>query len=201
MARHPAPQAASEKVLSRRILVNVKRDMTAVIPKVIWQHELPLLMELFADVQEVDASVMDEGYEGTPRPDLLPYNKTMDKVPRPSVTVGIGHVFIGDPQAEYDRLAAVYGKHPEENILLVDKIYGRFQSGKFSELMGSPQLSDLPESQLRGLVLDYGYAPEPHKDAGPDEKNEAWAKRKALVSMDRAGLVKIAEEVGVQVGS
>lgn len=200
MARHPAPQSTSSKVLSRRILVNIKRDMTAVIPRVIWQHELPLLQELFEDVKEVDPAVLDEGYSPTTRPDLLPYNKTMDKVPKPSVTMGIGHVFVGSAEGEYDRLRDVYGKHPEENVFLVEKIYGRFQSGQFERLMGAPELADLPDTQLRGLVMDYGYAPEPHKDAGPDEKNEAWAKRKALATMDHAQLVKIAEDVGVEIG-
>lgn len=200
MARHPAPQAVSDKVLSRRVLVNVKRDMTAVIPRVLWQHEVPLLLELFENVTEVDPSTLDEGYSGTPRPDLLPYNKTMDKVAKPSTTVGIGHVFIGDHESEYQRLEAVYGKHPDENVHMVAKIYGRFQDGKFSRLLGEPELSDLPETQLRGLILDYGYAPEPHKDAGPDEKNEAWKKRKALATMTCADMVKIAEELGVQIG-
>ena len=195
MARHPQP-------LSRRILVNVKRDMTAITPKVIWQHELPILEEIFGEgnVTSVDAAVMDEGYTGTPRPDLLPYNKTMDRVPKPSTTVGIGHVFIGDHQGEYDRLSSVYGKHPDQDILLVEKIYGRFQDGKFSKLLGEPEFADLPDTQLRGLILDYGYAPEPHKDAGPEEKNEAWKKRKELMAADRADLVKIAEEVGVEIG-
>lgn len=200
MARHPAPQSTTEKVLSRRILVNVKRDMTAVIPRVIWAHEKPLLEELFSDVADIDPATLDEGYNPTPRPDMMAYNKTMDRVPKPSVSMGIGHVFIGDPQVEYDRLAAVYGKHPEENILLVDKIYGRFQGGQFSTLMGKPELADLPDSQLRGLIVDYGYAPEPHKDASEAEKKDAWAKRKALVAMDHAGLVKVAEELGVEIG-
>lgn len=202
MARHPQPQGTAQKVLSRRILVTVKRDMTDIIPRVIWQHELPILEELFGDgnVTQVDATTMDEGYEGTPRPDLLPYNKTMDRVPKPSTTVGIGHAFIGNHEGEYERMAAVYGKHPKQDILMVEKIYGRFQEGKFTRVLGEATLDDLPDTQLRGLVLDYGYAPEPHKDAGPDEKNEAWKKRKALMAADREALVKIAEEVGVEIG-
>jgi hypothetical protein len=202
MARETAPQRTSDKVVSRRILVNIKRDMTSVVPRVIWQHEKPLLEELFGEgnVTEVDASTVDEGYEGTPRPDLLPYNKTMDKVAKPSTTLGIGHVFIGSADGEFQRLADVYGKHPSQDVLLVDMIYGRFQTGNFSRLMGQPELADLPDTQLRGLVLDYGYAPEPHKDAGPDEKNAAWAMRKALMVADKAALVKIAESVGVEIG-
>jgi hypothetical protein len=200
MARHPNPQATSEKVLSRRILVNIKRDMTATVPKVIWAHEKPLLELLFNDVTEVPAESLDEGYNATPRPDMLAYNKTMDVVTRPSLSIGLGHVFIGNPQSEYDRLESVYGKHPEENIMLVDKIYGRYQSGQFERLLGAPELSDLPDTQLRALVLDYGYAPEPHKDAAPAEKNEAWGKRKALQTMNHAVLVKLAESLGVQIG-
>jgi hypothetical protein len=200
MARHPVPQATSTKVLSRRILVNIKRDITDVIPRVIWQHELPVLQELFTDVKQIDAATLDEGYTAKPSQDMLIYNKSMETATRPSTALGVGHVFIGSPQAEYDRLVVAYGKHPTENIHLVDKIYGRFQTGQFERLLGQPELADLPEAQLRGLVLDYGYAPEPHKDAGPDEKNAAWAQRKALATMDHAGLVKIAEEVGVQIG-
>lgn len=200
MAKDRNPQATSEKVLSRRILVNIKRDITDVTPRVIWQHELPILQELFNDVREVDPATLDEGYSAKPSQDMLIYNKTMESAQRPSVSLGIGYVFIGNAQSEYDRLTAAYGKHPEENIHLVDKIYGRFQVGNFARLMGQPDLSDLPEAQLRGLVLNYGYAPEPHKDAGPEEKNDAWAKRKALATLGHADLVKLAEEVGVEIG-
>lgn len=200
MARHPAPNSTSSKVLSRRILVNIKRDVMEVTPRVIWQHELPILQELFDDVKEVEPSTMDEGYEAKPRPDMLPYNKTMETVQRPSQSIGIGFVFIGSPEAEFQRLEAVYGKHPTENILLVEKIYGRFQEGRFAKLMGEPELSDLPEQQLRSLALDYGYAPDPHKDAPAEEKQALWDKRKALATMDHDALVKIAEEVGVQIG-
>jgi hypothetical protein len=89
---------------------------------------------------------------------------------------------------------------PDENVRVVEKVYGRFQGGSFAPLMGSPELDDLPEAQLRALVLDYGYAPEPHKDAAPDEKNEMWARRKALFTMGHAELVKTAQEVGVELG-
>lgn len=200
MARHPAPHSSSSKVLSRRILVNIKRDVMEVTPRVIWQHELPILQELFEDVKEVDPATLDEGYQAKPRPDMLPYNKTMETVQRPSVSLGIGFVFIGSPEAEFQRLEAVYGKHHSENILMVEKIYGRFQGGKFEALMGTPELADLPEQQLRSLVLSYGYAPDPHKDAPAEEKQAIWDKRKALAAMGVPELVKIAEEVGVQIG-
>lgn len=203
MARHPAPQATSDRVLSRRILVNIRRDMTAAISKVVWQHELPILEAIFGEVEQLPPETLDDGYSPTPRPDMLAYNKTMDKIPRPSEALGVGFVFIGDPEAEYERLATAYGRPSKEEdgkLPWVEKIYGRFQGGTFANVLGRPALADLPEMQLRGLVVDYGYAPEPHKDASEAEKKEAWQKRKALMAADHAQLVKIAEERGVELG-
>jgi hypothetical protein len=202
MARHPTPNTTSDKTLSRRILVNIKRDMTEITPRVIWAHEKPLLEAIHEEgnVNAVDVSTLDEGYRAKPSPDMLVYNKTMEKPARPSESLGLGFVFIGNAEAEYQRLFDVYGRMPDENVRVVEKVYGRFQGGSFARLMGSPELDDLPEAQLRALVLDYGYAPEPHKDAAPDEKNEMWARRKALFAMGHAELVKTAQEVGVELG-
>jgi hypothetical protein len=202
MARHPAANAESQKALSRRILVNIKRDMTEITPRVIWAHELPLLQELHgeSEVKEIEPSTLDEGYSSKPSAEMLAWNKTMEPAPKPSTTLGLGFAFIGDAGGEWQRLADAYGKHPEENVLLVEKVYGRFQSGTFARLVGSPELADLPEAQLRQLVRDYGYAAEPHKDASVNEKNDVYAKRKALSAMGHADLVKLAEEVGVEIG-
>lgn len=200
MARQPA--ARSDKRISRRILVNIRRDMTEVTPRIIFEHEKPLLEELHGEgnIKDVDPATMDEGYNPKPRADMLPYNKTMDLVARPSVSMGLGFVFIGDANVEFQRLEAAFGKHPKENVSVVEKVYGRFQDGRFAALLGIPDMDDLPEAQLRSLVLDYGYAPEPHKDAGPEEKNEAWAKRKALATMGHAELAKVAQDLGVELG-
>lgn len=194
--------AQPNKPLSRRILVTVKRDMTEVTPRVIWQHEKALLEEIHNEgtINEVDPTTMDEGYDAKPRADMLPYNKTMDTVAKPSTTLGIGFVFIGNPEVEYARLAEVYGRHPKENVSFVEKIYGRLQTGTFKSLLGAPELSDLPDRQLRGLILDYGYVPDVHKEASAEEKNAAIVKRKALDAMEGADLVKVAEEIGVQLG-
>jgi|GEM_PF-6681736 len=191
----------SEKQLSRRVLVNIKRDMTEITPRVIWQHEKPILEELFGEgnITEVDPATLDEGYNPKASPSMLIYNKTQDVVQKPSETQGIGFVFIGDPAVEYQRLAEVYGKHKDENVLLVEKIYGREQSGQFRRLMGSPSLTDLPEAQIRSLILGYGYAPDTHKDASQEEKQATLAMRKALAEMKHDGLVKLAEEVGVEI--
>jgi hypothetical protein len=41
----------------------------------------------------IDAEVADEGYVAKLSPDLLPWNKTQDKVRPPSETLGLGFVF------------------------------------------------------------------------------------------------------------
>lgn len=199
MARQPAN---SGKQLSRRIAVLVNRDPMLKTPTVIWQHEKAILEAMFGDgnVTDIDPSTMDDGYSATVRPDMLVHNKTQDVIQRPSDSAGLGFVFIGDPGVEYDRLAAAYGRMPDENRTFVEHIYGRSQDKKFANLVGQPELADLPLAQLRGLVLDYGYAPIPHKDASAEEKSDAYKRRKELADLPLAGLVKIAEDLGVQVG-
>jgi hypothetical protein len=193
---------ARPKNLSTRVLVNIRRDMTEVTPKVIWQHEKPILEMLHGDgnITEVDPTKLDEGYSDKVKPELTPYNKTMDTPARPSTQMGLGFVFIGNADQEWQRLADVYGRHPEENILLVEKIYGRAQDKRLANILGEPRLEDLPDAQLRSTILAYGYAPEPHKDASLDEKQAAWAARAALNKMPSEELVKLAREVGVDIG-
>jgi hypothetical protein len=201
MARHPTPNTTSDKTLSRRILVNIKRDMTEITPRVIWAHEKPLL-EAIHEEGNVNGGRRHAG-RGLPRQAVARHAGLQQDHGEAGAAVqslGLGFVFIGNPEAEYQRLFDVYGRMPDENVRVVEKVYGRFQGGSFARLMGSPELDDLPEAQLRALVLDYGYAPEPHKDAAPDEKNEMWARRKALFAMGHAELVKTAQEVGVELG-
>jgi len=206
MARHTAESTRaseqSSKPLSRRIHVMVKRDITSSASTTIWQHEKPILESLFGEgnITEVEAATLDEGYAAFVRPDMLVYNKTQDKIPAPSESHGMGFVFIGNAQAEYERLAAAYGRLKDEKRDTVEVVYGRFQDGRFAGLLGKPELEDLPSHQLRGLILDYGYAPIPHKDAAADEKNAVFKLRKELGEADKPTLIKIAESVGVQIG-
>ena len=203
MARTPADtNRTSYKQLSRRIHVTVMRDITSRASTTIWQHEKPILEALFGEgnIEEVPASTLDEGYTATIRPDMLIYNKTQDKIPRPSEAHGIGFVFIGNAESEYERLAKAYGRLPEEKRDTVEVVYGRAAERKFSGLLGNPTLEDLPDGQLRALILDYGYAPIPHKDASADEKNAIFKLRRELGEADSKTLVALAESLGVQVG-
>ncbi|APW37156.1 hypothetical protein RD110_08055 [Rhodoferax koreense] len=198
-SRYAGPKGAS---LSRRILVNVFQGPMLSTPVVIWQHELPILEEIHGEgnIKPVDIEKLDEGYSAKASPVNLPYNKTQEAFSKPSTNLCLGYVFSGDAGIEYQRLADVYGKHREDNVSNVEKVYGRLQSGQFASLVGVPRLADLPEAQLRGLILAYGYAPDVHKEASAEEKREAIEKRKELAAMPLDELVKLAESLDVQLG-
>jgi len=193
---------APEKQLSRRVYVNITRDMTQTISKVVWQHELPLLeiihgvdregedddevgegMSAASGLKLVDPAKLDEGYKDKVSVELLPYNKKQDRIPRPSEAHRIGWVFVGSPRLEYQRLAGVYDKHPEVNVSNAEYIYGRFREGRFTAALGKPEFSDLPEAQLASLALDYG----------------ATVEQLAETS-GRDALTKLCRELGVQLG-
>lgn len=143
---------------SKRIYVVIDRDMTAKTSKIIWSHEKPILEEIFGEgrIIDTDPSAMDEGFSTKIRPDLLPHNKSQDAILPPTESSGLGHLFIGDPETEYMRLAEAYGKHAEINQLIVEKCYGRFSDGRFQKLLKKPKLSDLPVAQLAGLLQAFG---------------------------------------------
>ena len=145
--------------LSRRVLVNVKRDQTTATPRVVWQHEIPILEAIFGEgmIATLDPATMDDGYSAKAAPELLVHNKRQDTIKRPSESVGLGYVFVGNQQAEYDRLATVYGWHPDVKQTYVENVYGRFARGHFKLALGDPRLEDLPAGQLRELALSYGY--------------------------------------------
>lgn len=199
MARNAKP--ASDKLLSRRVLVNIKRDMTTSTPTVIWQHEIPVLQAMFGEdeVTVLDPATLDEGYRPKPAPEMLVHNKNQEQIPKPSESQGIGFVFVGSPDVEYQRLAAAYGWHPEIKVTMVEHVYGRFQEGRFTDVVGQAELSDLPAAQLIDLIKSYGYLPEVGFDANKEEKEAAAKARRELLAKPQEALVKIAEEVGVTI--
>lgn len=190
--------ADSSKQLSRRALMLITREVTTKTPRIVWQHEIPILESIFGEgnVTPLDPETMDEGYSAKPSPDLLPFNKVQDQVQKPSQSVGIGFVFVGDARGEYERLRAAYGTD-EKGVPHVEAVYGRFQDGKFAAMVGRADVEDLPEAQLRELAKSYGYIPTTHKDSTEAEKAEEKAKRLALAALDHDGLVKLAEELSI----
>lgn len=192
-----------EKPLSKRVLVNVRRDQTTATPRVVWAHEVPILQTIFGEgnVTEVEPSTLDEGYTGKPDASLMPFNKQQDKLLQPSRTSRIGWVFVGNPEAEYERLVAAYGRHVDVPRPNVEFVYDRFATGRFSMVVGGATLDDCPDDQLRDMILNWGYQlPLETFESTEQERNEArkaWAEFRAL---DHGALVKLAEEIGVQVG-
>jgi hypothetical protein len=194
-------RTATDKVLSRRVLVNVRRDVYTTSSQIVWQHEIPILEEIHGEgnVTEVDPACMDEGYQARPAPELLPINKTQDQIAKPSTTQGIGYVFFGSAQIEYARLAGAYGRHMDKPLPNVEVIYGRYQDGNFQKVVGQASLTDLPAPQLLELIKAYGHLPEASFDATPEEKAAAAKARKELLAKTQPELIKIAEELGVAV--
>lgn len=205
MARQPAKEtAAYDKPLSRRVLVNIKRDQTATTPRVVWAHEVPILEQIFGEgnVQEVNPASLDEGYSTKQTPDMLVHNKKQDPIKRPSESLCLGWVFVGNPLTEYERLCSAYGRHTEMPIPNCEHVYGRFQTRAFEKLVGKPELSDLPDDQLRDLIKAWGFEiPQTDTKSTPEQIEKAAEARAKFNTMTSAELVALAEELGVEIGA
>lgn len=205
MARQPAKETAEhDKPLSRRVLVNIRRDQTATTPRVVWQHEIPILEQIFGDgnVQEVAPATLDEGYSTKQTPDMLVHNKKQDPIKRPSESLSLGWVFVGNPQTEYERLCSAYGRHTEMPVPNCEHVYGRFQAGNFARLVGTPELADLPDDQLRDLIKAWGFEiPQTDTKSTPEQIEKAAEARAKFNTMTSAELVALAESIGVEIGA
>jgi len=198
-----ADQTFSDTNVSRRVLVLIKRDQTAATPRIVWRHEVPILEAIHGEgnVVETDRTALDEGYSAKISPDMLAFNKKEDPRRRPSQTAGIDFAFIGNAESEYERLAMVYGKHPEVNQTWVENIFGRFKGGLFARTLGTAKLADCPPEQLRSLILAWGHSlPIAVWDSTDEEKRVSAAALEKFQSLDHTALVALAEEVGVELG-
>lgn len=155
---------------SKRVLALIQRSgkgahTTDSTPVVVWDHELEILEEVHGTKPEiiddggeilVDQSVK-VGVDTVPKVDAT--GKVVDmtkvRVPRSELVarrvreLGLGKLFDGDPQEEYARLEAIYGLHPEQKISYVEKIYGRFERGAFTQRLGVVALEDLQMHEIR----------------------------------------------------
>ena len=195
------PADTKKQRLSRRVLVTIQRDPMTVTPRVVWQHELPILDHVFGEgmVKPVDTGTLDEGFSPRAAADLKPFNKTQEDFLPPSQMLNLGFVFLGDANTEFHRMISVYGRDREENISNAEKVFGRFSTGGFQSLLGTPTLDDLPAEQLRAMLREYGYMQQASYDADEDEKKAASAKSVALMKMPKDQLKKLAIEHGVNV--
>ena len=201
MPRKPAatPTHSTDNVISRRVLVNIVRDQTTHTPRVVWAHEVPILEAIFTQCKQVPAETLDEGFVEKPTADLMPFNKTAERNRRPSESLGLGFAFLGDPEAEYERLRAAYGRDPEKGGFWVEEIYGRFSTGVFERVLGKPTVEDLPEMQLREQIMAHGFSiPQPSYEASESERKAAQAQWAKWQAMTRDELVKMSVEYGVE---
>lgn len=187
MARPRKSAEGAEKTLSRRVLVIIDRDLTAKTPRIVWQHEIPVLEAVFGDghVIEVSPDTLNEGHSPKASRDMLVHPSVggpQDPIPKPSDVSGVGDVFFGDARSEYERLKGIYGIVTDEDgnnpESAVQKAYGRFNEGRFADLLGEPELADLPDAQLARVIRSYGEAVPP--------------------GASREELLKLAEEASVE---
>lgn len=188
--------------LSRRVLVNIKRDTMTVTPRVVWQHELPILEAMFGEgsVLPADPATLDEGYASRATADLKPFNKTQEDFRRPSEMQGIGYVFHGDAKSEFARMKELYGRSGAEGdakAWFAEMVYGRESEGRFAAVLGQPTLDDLPEEQLRAILRNYGYLQ--HVDYNADEAEKVAASKRSaeFMTLPKDKLLKAAKEFGV----
>jgi hypothetical protein len=147
-----------KQLLSRRVLVKVHRGLTDNTPTIVFQHEIPILEAIHgegqvADVTEEATKSMNEGFK--------PRRGDRGKL-KPSVAVGLGEVFCGDHRQEFARLELLYGRHPSIDVSWVENVYGRFQDGKFSAVLGAATLEDMGIRQLRQRCTEEDLKYEPH---------------------------------------
>ncbi len=159
--------------MSKRVLVVVTRagqgsNMTDATPVVVWEHELPILELVHGQEPEVieDPEVLvdqavkvrtEKDGAKTFRPQLVEQAKE---------ALGLGESFTTDPQEEYDRLARVYGMHPQVRMPMVERVYGRFEDGRFAKALGVEALEDMSLAALRERCEKLGVPYEP-KDKRP----------------------------------
>lgn len=194
MAR--APRTA-DRPISRRVAVLIKRDKMSETPTVVWAHEIPILELIHGEgtVEPISNEKLNEHFRAKASADLLIHNKSQDPFIPPSDALGVGFAFTGSHESEYQRLASVYGKHPEQNQLLVENIYGRFAEGRFSQMVGEAEPSDMPSAQLRQIIRGHGYVPATDKDSSPEQRAEAGERHKELLTATHERLVELVVEL------
>ncbi len=198
MAR-PKNSANADRLISRRVAVLVKHatDNNTAVPTVVWQHEVPILEAIHGEgkVEEIPAEKLNEHFKAKASADLLVHNKAQDAFIPPSDALGVGFVFTGSHEAEYQRLASVYGKHPEINQAMVEHIYGRFALGRFTDVVGLGELADMPPAQLRQLIRGHGYVPTTDRESSDEEVAESRSRLKRLNEATHEQLVELASQL------
>ena len=154
--------------MSKRVLALVQRvgggsNMTDRTSVIVYEHELAVLAEIHGmepEVLEDYETLLDKSVK-------VMTLKDGTKLGREEILagmvrdLGLGDSFSTDPQEEYDRLARIYGMHPEVRMPVVERVYGRFEEGRFAKALNVEALEDMPISALRQRCQDIGIGFEP----------------------------------------
>lgn len=143
--------------MSKRVLVLVQRagngaNVTDKTPTVVWEHEVSILEEVHGEgAVSVIADVED----------MLDNSVTKDRkaiIDHIVKTNRIGEEFSGDPFEEYQRLSIKYGMHTEVRLSNVEKVYGSFREGAFTNACGNAgaDYEEMTIGQLRTLCDELG---------------------------------------------
>ncbi len=169
---------------SKRVLVIVTRtgsgtNLTDKTPTIVWDHEIPILAEIHGE-SAIDV-ISDP--EGLLDPTIVKNRAAqIEHLMRVSK---LGSVFDGDSFEEYQRLTMKYGMHPEVKMSNVEKVYGSYSMGRFSDRVGTKDVGELSMGDLRDML-----------DAAGIEYRSS-DKKPALVALVRNLKAESAEAAGI----
>jgi hypothetical protein len=140
--------------MSKRILALVSRSgggthVTDQTPTVVWDHEIAILEEIHGE-GTVEVVEHDNILDNTIT------SKRREQIEHIVKVSGLGIEFQGDPFEEYQRLTAKYGMHPDVRMMVVEKVYGSFRDGRFSQIVGNGGYEEMTIAQLRELCDGLG---------------------------------------------
>lgn len=172
--------------MSKRIWATIQRagqgaNMTDNTPVVIWEHEIAILDDIHGEGAVTVIEDHDQLVDASVKASID--SKSGEKITRETLLqrrikeLGLGESFSTDPIEEYSRLERVYGMHPDVKNTYVERIYGRFEEGRFTKALGVEALEELTAIELRkrcdALEL-------PHKPA--DKKADLIASIRAFTT-------------------
>lgn len=152
--------------MSIRVLALVARSgggtqVTDHTPCVVFEHEVPILEEIHGGGS---VTVIDDNN------DLLDKEIRKDRAAQIEHIVKVnrlGEKFSGDPKEEYDRLCMKYGQHIEVRMPNVEKVYGDFRHGRFTQACGVVSYEEMTMAELRVACEELGI------DVKPSDKKAA----------------------------
>lgn len=135
-----------------RIFLNVKRGITDATAVCVYPWEKRILEHVHGqDVQDVSIDEMANQKDGVIRREKVKFK--YDGMPGPDLRQQLeGMAYVDpeedpaiDPAAEYNRLADKYGGDKDFPMLVVERIYGQFDSGGFTKVLAEHAKERVPK--------------------------------------------------------